>query len=245
MNQIIVALEVVSPVFLIIALGYFLKQKKIINDSFIQMAMKVVFTVCLPGLLFLKVSKVEVSQVLSGDSLAYALVVFVFTIMMFIIAKLYASKFVADKSQGAFIQGSFRSNYIIIGYSVLYSIFGDLIISRMALLVIVVVPLYNVLGIWALSEDKDKSAIDNLKLVAKKVVTNPLIIGIVLGFIVAALNISVPVIIESTVSKLGATGTPLGLLGIGGYLTFNGLKSSGKEPSMGRNSFLSLQCEFE
>ena len=148
--------------------------------------------------------------------------------MMFFIAKLYASKFVADKSQGAFIQGSFRSNYIIIGYSVLYSIFGDLIISRMALLVIVVVPLYNVLGIWALSEDKEKSAIDNLKLVAKKVVTNPLIIGIVLGFIVAVLNISVPVIIESTVSKLGATGTPLGLLGIGGYLTFNGLKSSGK-----------------
>lgn len=226
MAQIMVAFEVVSPVFLIIFVGYFLKTKGIINESFIQMAMKVIFTICLPGLLFLKVSQADVKTILSGDSLKFTVFVVLTTLLVFFIAKVFASKFVEHKSQGAFVQGAFRSNYIIIGYSVLYSMFGDLIISRMALLVIVIVPLYNVLAIWVLSEDVDKSWQENVKAVFKKIVTNPLIIGIVLGFLVALLKLNIPVILESTLSKLGATGTPLGLIGIGGYLTLDGLKSN-------------------
>jgi len=225
MEQIVVAFEVVSPVFLIIGLGYYLKAIKIINESFIQMTMKVIFNVCLPGLLFLKVSNADVAIILSLDSIKYGVFVILMTIVLFFVSKTYASLKIDKHSRGAFVQGSFRSNYIIIGYSVLHSLFGDLIISRMALLVIVIVPLYNILSIWVLSEDHTLSAKDNFNAIVKKIVTNPLIIGIVLGFVFALFKIKVPVILESTLGKLGATGTPLGLIGIGGYMTLEGLKS--------------------
>jgi len=223
MDQIIVAIEVVSPVFLIIALGYFLRYKKVIDESFIDMAMKVVFKVCLPGLLFIKVSAVDIGQVASGDSLKFILLVVIMTMILFTIAKLYANKFVEEAKRATFIQGSYRSNYVIIGYTILHSLLGDAIITRMALLVIVAVPLYNVLAIWLFSEDQSKSRLQNILTALSKVVTNPLIIAIVLGFIVAALEIRVPIILTSTISKLGACGTPLGLIGIGGYMSFNGL----------------------
>lgn len=225
MDQIIVALEVVAPVFIIIALGYFLRSKKIIDEAFIKIAMKIVFNICLPGMLFLKVSQADTGMIFSKENFAFSSLVFLLTLVIFFCSRLLA-KFVEEKSRGAFVQGSFRSNYIIIGYTILYSLLGDQIINRMALLVVVVVPLYNVLAIWVLSEKQDISLIDNFKIVSKKVVTNPLIIGIVLGMLVALFHIKVPSVMEDTVSKLGNVGTPLGLIGIGGYFTLENLKSA-------------------
>ena len=73
----------------------------------------------------------------------------------------------SSKSRDAFVQSSFRSNYIIIGYSILYSFFGGLIISRMALTVIIIVP-YIILTIWGLKEEDEQLLLDNIKSALKK-----------------------------------------------------------------------------
>lgn len=225
MEQVKVALEVVSPVFLIIAIGYFLRIKNVLNEDFIKIAMKIVFNICLPGLLFLKVSVADVDMILSGNSLQFSAFVFVLTIIMFFISKGLAKLFVRKESRGAFVQGSFRSNYIIIGYSIAFSLLGDQIINRMAMLVVVVVPLYNILSIWVLSENHDTSFRENFVDIVRKIITNPLIIGIALGMIVALMDFKLPIIVKNTISSLGSIGTPLGLLGIGGYFTLENLKS--------------------
>lgn len=226
MEHILTAVNVVIPVFAVIATGYFLKSLKVINQNFVDMAMKVIFNVGLPGMLFSKVSQSDVAGIMNGDSLWYALYVFVATLFMFFIAKAIAYFVVKDKSsRGTFVQGSFRSNYIIIGYSVLFSMFGDAIALNMALVMIVVIPLYNILAIWVLSEDEEKHFLHNIVEVSGKVVRNPLIIAIVLGFIVAAMNVEIPVALSSTISMLGSIGTPLGLIGIGAYLSFDDMGS--------------------
>lgn len=225
MEQIRVALEVVSPVFIIITIGYFLRMKKVINEDFIKIAMKIVFNICLPGLLFLKVSAADIDMIFSGNSLQFSAFVFVLTLIMFFVSKGLANLFVKKESRGAFVQGSFRSNYIIIGYTIAFSLLGDQIINRMAMLVVVVVPLYNILSIWVLSENHDTNFKENLISIVRKIITNPLIIGIVLGMMVAVMNIELPIIVKNTISSLGNIGTPLGLLGIGGYFTLESLKS--------------------
>lgn len=224
MEHFFTALNVVLPVFLMILLGYGLRQKAIIDEKYIQISMKVVFNVCLPGMLFSKVSKSDVSLLFSKDTGLFALYVVLATLGVFTIAKIVV-KFMnlPNDSHGTFIQGVFRSNYIIIGYSVIYSLFGDTLVTKMAVLVVTIVPLYNILAIWVLTGTKEKHLLTSLKMTALKVVKNPLIIGIALGFIAALAQIKLPVFLDQTISQIGAIGTPLGLLGIGAYFTLDRL----------------------
>lgn len=221
MAHIIVALNVVLPVFVVISIGWFFRWRKLINEDFVNMAMKVIFNACLPSMLFLRVSGIDVSVLLDGDALIFAGYVTIMTIVIFFIAR-FVAKYVLNepRQRGTFVQGAFRSNYIILGYSILYNMFGDQIVARMAILVIVIIPLYNILAIWVLSEGHGQERGQNLSMVFRRVVTNPLIISIVLGFVVSLLNVQLPVVINSTMSMLGSIGTPLGLLGIGAYLNF-------------------------
>lgn len=226
MDHILATLNIVIPIFTIIALGYFLKEIKIINESFVTMAMKLIFTICLPGMLFIKVSKGDMNAIFTVDNIKFVTYAFIGTLFIFIFSKIFAKFFVPDiNSRGTFVQGSFRSNYIIMGSSMLLSMFGDIAIERMALLVIVIVPLYNILAILVLSENLDQNKLNNIVGVLKNITKNPLIIAILLGFIVAFFKIELPIVINSTVSMLGSIGTPLGLLGIGAYLAFDELKS--------------------
>lgn len=226
MTHILTAISAVLPVFIIIAIGAYLKKIQLINDDFVTKAMKLVFNICLPGMLFMKVSKSDFSLVFQSDSLVFIIFVALLTIFLFILTKIFANHFVYPSTdRGTFVQGAYRSNYIIIGYSVLYSLFGDDIVSRMALLVIVVIPLYNILAIWVLSEKNEASKLRNLISVLPKILKNPLIIGIFLGFLAAFFKVELPSFLESTIKMLGDVGTPLGLLGIGSYMTFSQLSS--------------------
>ena len=221
MAHIIVALNVVLPVFLVIAIGWFFRWKKLINEEFVNMAMKVIFNACLPSMLFLRVSGIDISVILDGDALIFAGYVALMTVVIFFVARLIAKyKLKTPSQRGTFVQGSFRSNYVILGYSILYNMFGDQIIARMAILVIIIIPLYNLLAIWVLSEGHGEERGQNLSKVFKRVVTNPLIISIFLGFVASFMKIQLPVVVNTTMSMLGSIGTPLGLLGIGGYLNF-------------------------
>lgn len=226
MEHILSAVNVVIPVFAVIVTGFFLRYKKLIDEGFVQMAMKVVFNVGLPGMLFTKISSSDMSILIEGNAGKLALFVFISVTIAFILAKIVAKVIVKDeKSRGTFVQGSFRSNFIIIGSSVLFSLFGDASALLVAIVTVIVVPYYNILSIWVLSEESHKHPIHNLIEVAGKVVRNPLIIAIVLGFIASAMKLQLPVPVSSTISMLGATGTPLGLLGIGAYMDPRSLSS--------------------
>jgi predicted permease len=224
MEHFLVSVNVVLPVFIIIALGYFLRYKKVIDESFIKMTMKVIFNISLPVLLFSKVSKVDMGIIFNIDSLKFVLFVFIGTLIVFFLAIIIANyKKIDQKSKATFIQGVYRSNYVIIGYSIIYSLFGDQMIGRMAILVLVIVPLYNILAIFLFSKSDNNGAMSSFKAVLIKIIKNPLIIGIVLGFIVAIIKVEMPVVLDETIDKLGSIGMPLGLLGIGAYFTSNKL----------------------
>ncbi len=226
MSYLITSINAVLPIFIIIALGSFLKQKNIITDDYVTKSMKIIFNICLPGMLFIKVSNSDISLVFQKDSLFFSIIIILMTILLFLFSKLLAHHIIKTPAdRGTFVQGAYRSNYIFIGYSVLYNLFGETIISRMALLVIIIIPLYNILAILVLTEQNSDNKSKNLKLVFLNILKNPLIIGIFLGFLSSMFKIKLPIFLDSTFSLLGDVATPLGLLGIGTYMTFSQLKS--------------------
>lgn len=222
MTHILSAVEVVIPIFIIIYLGYILKTKHIIDENFVTIAMKIVFTVALPSLLFLKVSQSEFSKLFHPDNMKLVMYMFVLIIFMFLLT-VAASKIYFKRVEGAFVQGSFRSNYILIGGAILISMFGDQATEPLAVSTVMVIPVFNVLAILVLNKT---SGPNKYKDALIKIIKNPLILAIVAGLIVSILKLDIPDSFKQTLSMLGGVGTPLGLIGIGSYLNLKELRSS-------------------
>ncbi len=127
---------------------------------------------------------------------------------------------------GAFMQGSFRSNYMIIGYPVLLNLFGDDIVVNMAVVTLIVIPFFNIFSIIALTPAQEHNSIKQYGEFFLKVLTNPLIAAIVLGFFASAIGVKFPIYLDKFITMTGNLATPLALVAIGAFFHFDDFKGT-------------------
>ena len=222
MENIIFATNVVLPVFLLVFIGVVLKKTKIINHDFCRTASKVVFNVTLPSLVFLKISSADYSHVFNPQLILFVLAAL---FAIFIFSWLVAVKVSKDgRDQGAFIQGSFRSNFAIIGFALINNAFGSASLANAAILLGFIMPLYNILAILSLTIPLHNQGRINPLKIAKTIAKNPLIIAVVIALPASYFQMTLPHIFTNTINYLAALTLPLALLAIGGSLSFTGLK---------------------
>lgn len=94
------------------------------------------------------------------------------------------------------------------------------------MLVTFIIPIYNICAVIILEYFAGKSS-SKLKLL-KKIITNPLILGIVVGFLFYFLHIPVPDFIGKPMKAFANMATPLALFALGGTLKFNAVKGNVK-----------------
>lgn len=218
MDNFIYSINVTIPVFLVMVLGYFLKQIGTLNEDFVKVCNKFNFTVTLPFLLFRDISSVDIKAVFD---LEYVLFCALSTTVCFWAIWGGAKLFIKDKSiVGAFVQASFRSSAAIIGLAFIQNIYGQ---SAMGpLMMIGAVPLYNIYSVIVLtfegSDAGEKRDTTKIKKACINILKNPIIIAILLGLVVSLCNIQFPTIINKTVNSVAQLATPLALIGMGaGY----------------------------
>ena len=185
---------------------------------------KFVFLVPLPVLLFEQLATVDFSEVWD---IKFILFCFVVTAISITISTLISLLWKDRSIKGEFIQATYRSSAALLGIAFIQNIYGT---AGMApLMIIGSVPLYNIMAVVVLSVFKpgnnsfDKALV---KKTLKGIATNPIIIGIVAGFVWSALKLSMPSILHKTVSSIGATATPMGLMSMGA--TFEMKKATSK-----------------
>lgn len=224
MDNLIFSLNATVPIFLLMVLGFVLKKLGLIDDAFASKINKFVFLVPLPVLLFEDLSTVDFAQVWN---LKFVLFCFAVTLICIIIAALVSFLWKDKSIQGEFIQASYRSSAALLGIAFIQNIYGD---AGMApLMIIGSVPLYNIMAVVVLSFFKpERKKLDKEVWMStlKGIITNPIILGIVVGFVWSALKLPMPSILEKTVSDIGATATPLGLMAMGA--SFDLKKAFGK-----------------
>ena len=66
MSNFIFSLNVTAPIFLVMVLGYVLRQIGMLNENFVTVANRFNFTVTLPVMLFRDISSVPVREVFDG-----------------------------------------------------------------------------------------------------------------------------------------------------------------------------------
>lgn len=214
MEQLLFSLNATIPVFLVMIIGYFLKQLRIIDEPFVKTLNSFNYKITLPALLFRDIAG---SDFYSVWDTKYVLYCFLVTLVCIGTIWIFAGLFYQNKAQlGELIQASYRSSAAVLGIAFIQNIYGN---SGMApLMIIGTVPLYNIAAVMILSfTGPNARGIDkaSLKASLKGIITNPIIIGILLGMIVSLCRISFPVIISKTLNNIAVLASPLALIGLG------------------------------
>ncbi len=218
MNNLIFSLNATMPVFLMMVLGFILKQIGIIDDSFASKMNKFVFAIPLPCLLFSQLSTVDFASAWNTN---FVLFCFVSTAICILTAFLLSFLIRKKSLRGEFVQASYRSSAALLGIAFIQNIYGNT--GFAPLMIIGSVPLYNIMAVIVLSLTAGSESPGKLerRAVTKAfvgIVTNPIIIGISIGLLWSALKIPVPYILDKTVSSVGAVATPMGLIAMGASL---------------------------
>lgn len=208
------ALNATTPVFLIILLGYILKKIGVINEQFIKPCNTLNFTVTLPVLLIVQLSKTDFINNLDIKFILYCMIS---TTLMFFMIYYYAKKTIKDSSKiGAFVQASFRGSAAVLGIAFIINVYNET--GFAPLMIIAAVPLYNIYSVIVLSIE-GHGKID-IKKTIKDIVLNPIIIGILIGIAVSIFNIKFPVIIDKSLNSIADLASPLALICIGASFNF-------------------------
>lgn len=215
MENFIYSINVTLPIFLVMVIGYALKQIGILNDDFVTVANRFNFKVTLPFMLFRDISGVDIRAVFD---LKYILFCAIVSTVCFWLIWGGVKLFLKDKSmRGAFVQASFRSSAAVMGLAFIENIYGT---SAMGPLMIVgAVPLYNIFSVIVLTFEGEHAAEENrwekVKQSVVNIIKNPIILGILAGLAAGLAGIEFPVIINKTVNSVAQLATPLALVTIG------------------------------
>ena len=226
MENFIYSVDATFPIFLVMVIGYILKQIGMLNDNFVTVANRFNFKVTLPFMLFRDISGVDIRAVFD---IRYVLFCALVSTACFWIIWGGVKLFLKDQSmRGAFVQASFRSSAAVVGLAFIQNMYGS---SAMGPLMIVsAVPLYNIFSVIVLTFEGARSGeVDpkqKIKAACINIAKNPIILGILAGLIVGLLGIDFPVIVDKTVNSVAQMATPLALITIGAG--FEGRKALAK-----------------
>lgn len=217
MENLIFSLNATVPVFAMIILGMFFKKIGIIDDVFASKMNKFVFLIPLPVLLFKDLATLDFNAIWD---IKFVLFCFFITILCILIVTLLSFLLKNKQNQGEFIQASYRSSAALLGIALIQNVYGKATMAP--LMIIGSVPLYNIMAVVVLSffspERKGLSKEVWLKTI-KGILTNPILIGIVVGILWSLLHLPMPTMLDKTVTSIGNVATPLGLMAMGA--TFN------------------------
>lgn len=224
MENLIFSLNATIPIFLMMLLGMLFRKLGWMDEVFAAKMNKFVFLVPLPVLLFEQLATVDFSEVWD---IKFIIFCFVVTAISITISTLISLLWKDRSIKGEFIQATYRSSAALLGIAFIQNIYGT--VGMAPLMIIGSVPLYNIMAVVVLSVFKpgnnsfDKALV---KKTLKGIATNPIIIGIVAGFVWSALKLPMPTILHKVVSNVGTTATPMGLMSMGA--TFELRKATSK-----------------
>lgn len=222
MEYFILSINVLFPVLAMILIGYILKKTGLADDDFVSKSSTIVFKLALPAAMFYSTVNSKAEFSFDFDTWKFITVTCSCLLVTFFTAFHIARRSKWDnRTKGAFVQGAYRSNYVIIGYVIIENLFGDIAMLRMSLLAVFVIPLFNILAVVILTIYDPNNKEINIGGIIKNIVKNPLIIGILSGFIFKSMSIEIPVFTNNTLSLLKGIATPLALINIGSMFSVN------------------------
>jgi predicted permease len=216
-------LNVVLPVFAVIALGALLKRIGLIDATFLQQTNRLVYYVCLPLLLFFEIGRADFLASFNGRLITGSILAVTVT---FLISYAYTVlRGYPPAARGVFSQGAFRGNIAYVGLAIVFNALGQAGLTRAGILMGFLVPFLNLYAILALiwPHRHDDTAQASVHLL-RRIALNPLILASFAGIAWSFLAIPTPLLLERSLKIASGMSLPLALLAIGGSFSFERLR---------------------
>ena len=220
MENLIFSINATLPIFLLMVLGYVLSLLKLVSRDFAKQLNSFVFKIALPFELFVDMAGQDFASAWNGKFVLFCLAAtFLSICLAALISRIVLRNDRAER--GEFIQVAYRSSAAILGVAFIQNIYGEGHTAMAALMMIGSVPLYNIFAVIVLmttAQDTQQQSANRQSLVRKTVlgiVTNPILLGIFIGFAWSLLRLPLPGIQKKVISDVGKMATPLGLIAMG------------------------------
>ncbi len=217
-----VMVQALTPVFVLILLGYLFRRWHFPGDDFWVQAERFTYYVLFPAMLIFKLGQARVSPSAYGDILI--LIVAMLVAMTLLLAALQWIWRWPGPVFSSVFQGGIRFNSYV-ALAVAGMLLGDEGLSLIAIAVAVKVPLLNLLCILMFSLVAGNGAV-RLKPVVRAIVSNPLIIGSVVGMVWSYFQIGFHPLVAGILEPLSDLALPLGLMTVGAGLQLKALRGA-------------------
>lgn len=210
-SNFIVAVSAVVPMFCLMAIGAFVKFQRWLTDEELNHMNRMVFRVFFFCLMFYSIYTTELATSIRPKLMLFGAcgVLIIFTLLMIFIPRLEPE----NRRRGVIVQAIFRSNFVLFGIPIVANIFGDANIAVTSVMIAVIIPIYNILAVFALETFRGGkfALVPILKGLAK----NPMILGAITGATLLALGVEVPKPVLKPFGQIAAATTPVALIILG------------------------------
>ena len=206
----------VSPVFLLIILGNFLRRIKVPDVSFWEINDKLCYWVLIPALLFHYISQINLSsEMLYSYSIIIYVGFFIAILTVLILGKLLGYP---PERWTSILQGAVRQNAFI-ALAITGSLFGDEGLKIASIFMLIYVPSINIIIVTTMvmnfGQSKKNASNNELITVFVELSKNPFILAMITGLIFSIIQSEKLKVIIDTSGLLGSAALPIMLLTIG------------------------------
>lgn len=215
-SNFVVALSAVIPMFCLMSIGAFVKYQKWLSDEELNHMNRMVFRVFFCCMMFHSIYTTNLATTFRPKLMLFGAcsVLTVFMLLMLIVPRLEPD----NRRRGVIVQAIFRSNFVLMGVPIVANIFGDENIAVTTMMIAVVIPMYNILAVFALETFRGGQFA--LLPILRGIFTNPMILGAIAGAVLLNLNIHVPAPVLKPIGQISAATTPVALIILGASFKF-------------------------
>ena len=224
MENLIVSVNCVIPMFLTLCTGLLIRLSKVVPEGMFDQLSSLSFHALLPCLLFSNIYSTDLSTAIQPDLLLYLAL---WLLGWFLLCYLIYTKAEPDhRRRGAYIQNSFRTNIAVVGVSLAQQMMDGNGVALLSMAIAIMVPMYNVMAVITLETCRGERA--DLKKTLTSILRNPLILACLMGLICLFLEVRLPSCVETTVASLGNAGSVTTLIALGASFRLGGLRTNWK-----------------
>ncbi len=214
-------LDVILPVFLVIGFGYVAARWLGFKDTSVDGVMQFAQGFALPLLLFASIARLDLTRAYNpGLMLSFYIGAFAGFGAGFLAARLLFNRPATDSIAFGFV-GLF-SNSLLLGVPITERAYGTAALEGNFAIISIHAPIFYAFGITLMELARSRglglSAATLAAQVARAILTQPLVIGILCGFAVNLSGVPLPAIAWSAIDLVIAAALPAALFGLGGVL---------------------------
>lgn len=226
LENLLFACNAVLPTFAIILLGVGLKRIGVLQDTLIRQGNALCFQVLFPVLVFFNLYTTETVDLSYLKLILIALVIIAISLLLLL---WIVPRMVSDRRRmGVLVQSIYRGNYMLYGLPFSKTLGGATSVAMATSIMAVTLPVLNVIGVFVYSYFSELKEKPDLKHTAVQSLKNPILWGVVIGFVFRMLSVPLPQFFYTAGIDLSGIATPFAFLLLGGQFRLSSARKNWK-----------------